>query len=64
MKEDGHLRTIIATANQKLIKDIQERGMKVEDIINRSKHKHSLEANLPSLITSTVIAEQLEQIKD
>lgn len=62
MKENGHLHTVVGTANQILSKKIQEMGMNVTDIINKSKHKNRSELNLP--ITSTIITEQLEQINN
>jgi len=62
VKENGHLHTVVGTANQILSKKIQEMGMNVADIINKSKHKNRSESNLP--ITSSVITEQLEQINN
>lgn len=62
VKENGHLHTVVGTANQVLSKKIQDMGMNVADIINKSKHKNRLETN--SQITSTVIEEQLKQINE
>ncbi|KAL6438545.1 hypothetical protein ACFW04_004545 [Cataglyphis niger] len=64
VKENGHLHTIVDTANHILSKKVQEMGMNVADIINESKHKNRLEANLLDPITSTIVAEQLEQMNN
>lgn len=62
MKENGHLHTVVGTANEILSKKAQEMGLNVADIINESEHKSrsEFEANLLDPITSTIVTEKLE----
>lgn len=61
VKENGHLHTVVGTANEILSKKVQEMGMNVADIMNESKRRSRLEANLLSSVTSTIVTEQLNK---
>ncbi|KMQ93997.1 hybrid sensor and regulator protein [Lasius niger] len=62
VKENGHLHTVVGTANEILSKKAQEMGLNVADIINESEHKSrsEFEANLLDPMTSTIVTEKLE----
>lgn len=62
VKENGHLHTVVNTANQSLSKKVQEMGMNVADIISESERNDRLEPNLLDSITSTIVTENLDQI--
>lgn len=53
VKENGHLRAVVDTANQTLSKKVQDIGMNVAEIINESKRDDGSEPNLQ--ITSEIV---------
>lgn len=59
MKENGHLHTVINSANQTLSKKVHEMGMNVAEIINESERNDRLEPNLLGSITSAIVTEKL-----
>lgn len=62
VKENGHLHTVVNTANQILSEKVQEMGMNVAEIINESERNDRLDSNLLGPITSTIVTEELDQI--
>jgi len=62
VEENGHLHTVVNTANQTLSKKIQEMGLNVAEIISESEHNDRLESNLLGSITSTMITEKLDHM--
>lgn len=58
MRKDGHLHTVVNSANDALIKKVQEMGINALDIIKESEHNDRLEQSL-GLITSTIVTEKL-----
>lgn len=66
MKENGHLHTVVDTANEILSKKAQDMGLNVANIINENKHQNRSETNLlnSQLITSTIVTEKLKQLNN
>ncbi|XP_012536448.1 uncharacterized protein LOC105836745 [Monomorium pharaonis] len=62
VKENGHLHTVVNTANQILSKKVQEMGMNVAEVISESERNDRLDANLLGPVTSTIVTEELDQI--
>lgn len=64
VKENGHLHTVVGTANEILSKKAQDMGLNVADIINQSKRQNRSETNLlnSQLVTSTIVTKKLKQL--
>jgi len=62
VEENGHLHTIVNTANQTLSKKVQEMGLNVAEIISESERNDRLESNLLGSITSAMITEKLDHM--
>jgi len=62
VEENGHLHTVVNTANQTLSKKVQEMGLNVAEIISESERNDRLESNLLDSITSAMITEKLDHM--
>lgn len=62
VRENGHLHTVVNTANQTLSEKVQEIGMNVAEIISKIERNDRLDLNLLGPITSSTVTEKLDQI--
>ncbi|XP_018050130.1 PREDICTED: uncharacterized protein LOC108688395 isoform X1 [Atta colombica] len=62
-KENGHLGTVINTANQTLSKKVKKMGMNVTEIIHESERNNRLESDLLNSSTSMNVMKELSEIK-
>lgn len=59
MKENGHLHMTVNAANETLSKKVQEMGMNVEHIMNKSKGRSRSEPDLLNTIIPSDVTERL-----